>query len=77
MLTFQLLSQPGKAEGITGFTDKIAGKATYQRAESAKARCAPPAIASFAGAKRGDGGKLLSCLLYAQAIATRAVLGKV
>ncbi|KAJ5831145.1 uncharacterized protein N7525_009398 [Penicillium rubens] len=57
----------GKAEGITGFTDEISGKA----------RCAPPAIASFAGAKRGDGGKLLSCLLYAQAIATRAMLGSV
>jgi hypothetical protein len=31
----------------------------------------------FPRSEPGDGGKLLSCLLYAQAIATRAMLGSV
>lgn len=40
----------------------------------AKTRCAPPAIKSFAGEKRGDSGKLLACLIYAQ---EPIMLGKV
>lgn len=33
MMILQLLSRHGKTEGITGFTDKIAEKATYENVE--------------------------------------------
>ncbi|KAJ5153943.1 uncharacterized protein N7500_009382 [Penicillium coprophilum] len=59
----QLLSRPGESEGIPDFADEIAGECGRHNVSecgiSAKVRGVPPGIASFTGAKCGDGANPL------------------